>query len=148
MAAENEYGEIAPRFWVPIVIGKQAPQAFWNELVRSNEPKPEDEGDLNGAMPWWECYESKSSNILKPREHPKIEGIDPDENPNERLARENDYGSNHHTENRKRLEKAKRDAEREKRKRAQEKSRKISKALSCGVNREASVVFLHSAEHS
>lgn len=138
-AITGEYGEIAPRYWIPIVIGKKAPQTFWNELMKSNEPGPAEQGDLNGAMPWWELYEANDGNILEPCKHPKIEGVDPDESRDERLARENDFGSDQHTENRKRLERAKRDAEREKRKRALEKSRKIAKKLPPGENREVSV---------
>ena len=146
-AAGGAYGEIAPRYWVPIVIGNQAPQTFWNELLKSTEPKPTDEGDLDGAMPWWELYESSTGNLLKVREQPKVAGMDPDENQNERLKRENDLGSDHHAANRKNFEKAKRDADREKRKRAQEKSRKISQALSLGENREASTIALLSCAH-
>jgi hypothetical protein len=141
-AMSDAYPEVAPRYWIPIVIGNEAPQTFWNELLKSTEPKPTDEGDLDGAMPWWELYESSTGNLLKVREQPKIEGVDPDETRNERLARENDLGSDRHTENRKNFEKAKRDAEREKRRRAQEKSRKISKALSLGENREARLIAL------
>ena len=140
-AVISEYGEIAPHNWVPIVIGKTAPQTFWNELVKSNEPGPDQEGDLEGAMPWWELYDSKDGNILKPREHPILEGVDPDETRNERLARENDYGSNEHTENRKRLEKAKRDTEKEKRRRAQEKAHKLSKRPPHGENRQVRTIM-------
>ena len=128
--------EIAPRYWIPIVIGKQAPQTFWNELVKSNAPKPFDEGDLEGAKPWWELYEVQGGIILKPCKHPKVIGIDPDESQNERLARENDLGSNHHTENRKRTEKAKRDAQRDRRKRAQEKAQKIAESSSAPQSKE------------
>ena len=91
-------------------------------------------------MPWWELYDSKDGNILKPRDHPQLEGVDPDENRNERLARENDHGSNEHTENKKRTEKAKAQAEREKRKRAMEKSRKLSKQLPSVENRQVSTM--------
>ena len=121
-------GEVAPRYWIPVVIGKQAPRTFWNELVNSKEPESLDEDDLNDAKPWWELYQVKDGNFLRPCEHPEIKGIDPDENQDERLARENDFGSAKHTDNRKRTEKAKRDAQRERRKRAQEKARKISES--------------------
>lgn len=140
-----EYPEIAPDYWVPIVLGNQSPQTFWNELVKSTEPTGVDEDDLNGVKPWWEFRERQDANILVPRAQPKIEGIDPDETQGERLARENDFGSDKHTENRKRLEKAKRDAERDKRKRAQEKSRRISEKMpNLMVNREVSTHHLKS----
>lgn len=121
-------GDLAPRYWIPVVIGKQAPQTFWNELVRSSEPKPLDEEDLSGVKPWWEMYQVQGGSFLKQMEHPPITGISPDESTNDRIARENDYGSNTHTENRKRTEKAKRDAQRERRRKAQEKVRKISES--------------------
>ncbi|KAK3705009.1 hypothetical protein LTR37_013526 [Vermiconidia calcicola] len=121
-------GEIAPRYWIPVIVGRQAPQTFWNDLVKSDEPKPMDEEDLDSAKPWWERFKNKECNTLVPLDHPEIKGIDPDENTNERLARENDRGSNYHTENRKSAEKAKRDSQRERRKRAQEKARKISES--------------------
>ncbi|KAK3725501.1 hypothetical protein LTR37_000471 [Vermiconidia calcicola] len=121
-------GEIAPRYWIPVIVGRQAPQTFWNDLVKSDEPKPMDEGDLDSAKPWWERFKNKECNTLVPLDHPEVKGIDPDENTNERLARENDRGSNYHTENRKSAEKAKRDTQRERRKRAQEKARKISES--------------------
>lgn len=120
--------EIAPRYWIPVVVGKQAPQRFWTELVLSEHPKPMDEDDLEGVKPWWEHYEIQGGLFLKSYEPPFIKGIDPDEDSNERVARENDHGSDKHTENRKRFERAKKDAQREKRKRAQEKAKKLSKA--------------------
>ena len=119
-------GDPAPRYWIPVVIGKQSPQTFWSELVKSNAPEPFHEGDLDDAKPWWELYEIQGGQFLKHLEQPAIEGFDPNETSNEKLARENDLGANHHTENRKRTERAKRDAQREKRRRAQEKARKFS----------------------
>ena len=123
-------GDIAPRYWIPVVIGRQAPQTFWKELVESKAPEPFDDGDLDGTRPWWELYAVPGSEctFLKHYEEPEMRGIDPDENLNERLARENDHGANQHTENRKRLEKAKRDAQRERRLKAQAKARKISES--------------------
>ena len=131
-AISGEYGEIAPHYWIPIIIGNQAPQTFWNEVIKSNEPLPAEEGDLDGAMPWWELYEVKDGNLLEPCKHPKIEGIDPDESLNDRLARETDFGSAQHAANKKRLEKAKIDAEREQRRRDKEKARKLAKSLPGG----------------
>lgn len=140
---DEHYGEIAPRYWAPIVIGNQAPQTFWDELVKSKEPPPDHEGDLDGAVPWWQLYQTNEGRLLEPRKQPEISGIDPDENRNERLARENDFGSDRHAENRKAFEKAKKDADREKRKRAQEKSRKISKMLPQGEDREVYVTHIY-----
>jgi L-amino acid N-acyltransferase YncA len=125
-----DLGEIAPRYWVPIVIGNKAPKTFWHEQVTSEKPKPYDDDDLEGAKPWWELYQSRGSAILKPWIHPEIEGVDPNETRDERLARENDSGSNFHTENRKKKEKAKKDADREKKKLAQEKAQKMHKSSS------------------
>ena len=141
-SSEETVGEIAPRYWTPVVIGEKAPQTFWNELVKSTEPKPLDEGDLDRAKPWWERYHARGGNFLKPCEHPAIKGIDPDETREERLARENDSGSRWHAENRKKTEKAKRDAERDKRKRAQERARKISDGSGRIQSREVSTAFV------
>lgn len=135
---EEDPGEVAPRYWIPLAIEKQTPQAFWDALITVKKPIPIDEGDMNDAVPWWQLYGTSKSNMIKARDHAEMKGIDPDEKLDERLARENDFGSSEHAENRKRFEKAKRDAEREKRKRAAEKSRKISKAL-LGECREVSV---------
>lgn len=122
---EIEAQDAAPRYWIPIVIGKQAPQTFWNDLVKSNAPEPLDEDDLVSAKPWWEQYTSPESNYLKPYDHPSLFGIDPDEETAaERVARENDHGSIHHAANRRRTEIAKRDAKRERRRKVEERARK------------------------
>jgi len=119
-------GDVAPRYWAPIVIGNQAPQTFWNDLLKSNEPEPLDEGDLNGSKPWWDLYHVKGGNFLRPAVHPAITGIDPDEALDERLARENDNGSLQHTQNRISRDKAKRDAQRQRREKAAERARKFN----------------------
>ena len=129
-------GDPAPRYWIPIAIGKQAPKSFWNDLVSSDEPEPFDENDLVGAKPWWETYQVKGGYFLKHYEQPNILGIDPDESRDERLARENDFGSYQHAENRRRTEKAKIEAQREKRKRAQDKARKVKEMLPQGQKLE------------
>jgi len=106
-------GDAAPRYWLPRAIGKQAPQAFWREIVASNAPKPVDEDDLKGVKPWWDLYQTKESAFLQPVVQPSVKGVDPDETTDERLARENDNGSDRHTQNRKRTETAKRELQRE-----------------------------------
>ena len=121
-------GDLAPRYWIPVVIGKQAPQTFWNELLKSTAPMPFDEGDLVGAKPWWERYQIQGGNFLKQCPDPVIKDIDPDESTDDKLARENDHGSNQHTANRKRTERAKLAAKRERKMRAQEKVRNLSPA--------------------
>jgi L-amino acid N-acyltransferase YncA len=122
-------GEIAPRYWAPIVIGNQAPSTFWKEIVISDKPKTYNEGDLDGASPWWSMYQDQDSCLLLPWVHPEVTGVDPDETKNERIARETDKGSNFHAENRKEKEKAKKDAETKKRKQQQEKAAKLGKGL-------------------
>lgn len=121
-------GEPAPQYWKPIVIDRQAPLSFWRNIVKSNDPQPVDEDDLKDVMPWWQLHQVKGGYFLQHYEQPLVTGIDPDEDLNERLARENDFGSDQHTQNRKRTEKAKRDAQRDRRLRAQEKARKISES--------------------
>lgn len=118
-------GEIAPQYWSPVVIGKDSPTTFWINLINSKSPEPQDEGDLVGVRPWWERYEA-GDNTLRPIEHPIIVGIQPGETEQLRLRRENDQGSLYHTENRQRLEVAKVQAERERRRKAMEKARKLS----------------------
>ena len=131
-------GDIAPRYWVPIVFGRktehyaaQAPQTFWNQHLRS-DPKPCDGDDLVGVKPWWQMYQASGSHFLQPYRTPEIKGIDPDESQEEKAARKNDLGSAHALENRKRAEKAKRDAIRRRAAEAQEaRQRTLDKAISC-----------------
>ena len=144
-------GDLVPRYWIPVVIGRQAPQTFWNDLVKSNAPMPFDEGDLSSAKPWWELYQKQGCNFLRQYVHPEIARIDPDESRDERLARENDRGSNYHTENRKRTEKAKRDAHRERLKKAQEKARKLSETVPAATQQQNKIppglnLYLRSAK--
>ena len=117
-------GDAAPRYWVPIVIGKLSPSTFWAGLIKA-PPTPFDADDLAGARPWWETYADASGSSLQPYEHPIVKGIDPRESQRERLLRENDYGSTQHAENRKQAEKAKIDATNERRKKAEEKAKKL-----------------------
>lgn len=119
-------GDVAPRCWAPIVVGQEAPQTFWTKLVKSDEPEPIDKEDLVDVKPWWDMYQTRDSCALRQYDHPKIEGVSPTETQRERLARENDNGSLHHAENRRKAEIAKKDADRERRKRAMEKARKLS----------------------
>ena len=119
--------ELAPRNWIPVILGTKSPQAFWEEVKNAEYPGPFDIGDLIGVKPWWTLYRDNTSSALKPYVHPELRGPDPDEMQHERLARENDFGSAHHSENRKRTENAKRDAKRDQRKRAQQKADAIRK---------------------
>lgn len=128
-------GDIAPRYWIPISFGHhssdtapQAPQTFWSELVKSDTPIPYDEDDLVGVKPWWEMYQVKGGYSLKDYAAPRIDDIDPDENADEKAARERDRGSHYQAENRANQERAKKSAQRERRKNAQQKARKISEA--------------------
>jgi len=120
--------ELVPRYWVPIVIGRQAPRAFWNEMSKSKAPMPMDDDDLKSVMPWWDRYLADDNDcvLLKATPTPEIRGIDPDETLDERLARESDQGSAFHAENRRRREAAKRKAHQERKKRAAEKMRKYA----------------------
>lgn len=105
--------ELVPRYWVPLVIGRQGSRTFWNDLLNSRVPLPVDDDDLNGVMPWWDRYLSEDNEcvLLKAAANPEIRGIDPDETLDERLARENDGGSAFHAQNRRRREAAKRKAQ-------------------------------------
>ncbi|EMC92286.1 hypothetical protein BAUCODRAFT_38316 [Baudoinia panamericana UAMH 10762] len=117
---KNAANDLAPRYWVPVVIGNQAPNVFFADLLASVEPRPLDDDDLTGARPWWVLYGAPSDCVLlSPCSHPEISGFDPnEENLREKAAREADQGSDNHAENRKRAERAEREA---KQKKAQEK---------------------------
>lgn len=127
-------GDPAPRDWVPLFIGTESPKMFWSKLIASKTPPPVDEGDLDGVKPWWETYVNSYSCSVKPCEHPADNGVQPTETQQEKFRRENDNGSLHHAENRKRAEIAKKDADREKRKKAMEKAKKLS--VPAGPSRE------------
>lgn len=124
-------GELAPRYWKPVAIGSESPNMFWGNMLKSKESTPVDSDDLKDVQPWWYRYVAESCFLL-PRDHPSIDGVDPDEKEHERLARQNDKGSLHHAENRKQLERAKRDAQRQRRIRAAEKARKYSEGIPAG----------------
>lgn len=126
-------GDVAPRYWIPVVFGGQAPQTFWNDLLKSTEPRPLDDDDLAGVQPWWEMYQTSGSSFLKAYEHPPETGIDPkEEDEDERIAREFDLGSNRHADNRKRKERAKKEAQRQRKEEAKQRFNKefgkVSKA--------------------
>ena len=118
-------GDIIPHYWIPIVFpGKKAPQTFWNEIVKSTEPKTANAGDLNGVRPWWEQV-VKGSQFLQVPEPPKIAGPDPTETTEERLGRENDQGSGKAAENRVNFEKAQIRMQQEKKKKKAEKQTRL-----------------------
>ena len=142
IGARELCSEVAPRYWIPIVKGTETLQAFWSGLLNLSGVTLIDEDDLDGAIPWWQLYECNKESTLEPRAHPEISGVDPDETEHERLTRENDEGSNYHTANRKRLERAKIEAERKKRTRVQEKAQKISKRTNNGEDRKVSDSFI------
>ncbi|KAK1075448.1 hypothetical protein LTR12_015256 [Friedmanniomyces endolithicus] len=113
--------ELAPRYWVPTCLANQSPTAYFKQLVASNEPAPIDTDDLIGVTPWWKLYQTDTSSKLQPYTPPIFAGVDPDETPDERLARENDHGADKHLENKKRTESAKKAAKRE------QKAKKLAK---------------------
>ena len=92
----NGVGIFAPRDWIAT--------SLWHDALKS-PPLPVDESDLDNAKPFWECYTGESD-ILAELKHPPVL-IDPLEDPEETIARQADHGSDQHTANRKRLEKAK-----------------------------------------
>lgn len=111
---KEEQGDIAPRYWyLPNMDGKSA-RFFWQDHVdiKQGGIKPVDGDDLKDVKPWWNNYVDDEHSMLKILTHPEVEGIDPDENENERLAREHDNGAANAGESRKAAEKAKRDARR------------------------------------
>ncbi|RMX91705.1 hypothetical protein D0868_13837 [Hortaea werneckii] len=115
--------DIVPTCWIPHGFpGSASPQAFWELIGSSKHPEPVEESDLDGVCPWWDRLQPYHNMVLLRYEHPKITSVDPDETIDERLARQNDFGSAQHSENRRRLEKAKKDAKREKRRKADEKA--------------------------
>ncbi|KAI7181890.1 hypothetical protein KC316_g8475 [Hortaea werneckii] len=124
MQIESKCAEdIVPTCWIPHGFpGSASPQAFWELIGSSKHPEPVEESDLDGVCPWWDRLQPYHNMVLLRYEHPKITSVDPDETIDERLARQNDFGSAQHSENRRRLEKAKKDAKREKRRKADEKA--------------------------
>ncbi|RMY22362.1 hypothetical protein D0867_02764 [Hortaea werneckii] len=115
--------DIVPSCWIPHGFpGSASPQAFWEDISSSKHPEPVEESDLDGVCPWWDRLQPYHNMMLLRYEHPKITSVDPDETIDERLARQNDFGSAQHSENRRRLERTKKDAKREKRRKADEKA--------------------------
>ncbi|OQO05826.1 hypothetical protein B0A48_09921 [Cryoendolithus antarcticus] len=104
--------EVAPRYWVPTKIDGQSPKLFWSALLQSADVKPIDEADLAGQAPFWAMFKDDQSAFLIDHEQPIVAGPDPDENENERIARENDLGSRHVADAKLATEKAKLEARR------------------------------------
>ncbi|KAK0255862.1 hypothetical protein LTS09_009164 [Friedmanniomyces endolithicus] len=113
--------ELAPRYWVPTYVANQSPSEYFKQLVASHEPAPVDTDDLVGVVPWWKLYQTDTSSKLQPYTPPILAGVDPEETPDERLARESDYGADKHLDNKKRTESAKKAAKRE------QKAKKLAK---------------------
>ncbi|KAF2162185.1 hypothetical protein M409DRAFT_27563 [Zasmidium cellare ATCC 36951] len=120
----KQMGDMIPRYWIPSTFGRQDPQTFWEELVRSNAPEPLDDKDLQGVRPWWELL-SQGQEFLPEVSHPDIAGIDPDESFEERLAREHDQGGHKHVENRRNYLLATKQADREKKERQKQRTKKL-----------------------
>ncbi|KAK0912500.1 hypothetical protein LTR02_002884 [Friedmanniomyces endolithicus] len=138
--------ELAPRYWVPTCLANQSPTAYFKQLVASNEPAPIDTDDLIGVTPWWKLYQTDTSSKLQPYTPPIFAGVDPDETPDERLARENDHGADKHLENKKRTESAKKAAKREQKAKKLAKGDSNPKGTSAGTRiKPALNLYLRSA---
>ncbi|KAK3071705.1 hypothetical protein LTR53_008171 [Teratosphaeriaceae sp. CCFEE 6253] len=112
--------ELAPRYWVPIVIGTQAPMSFFREMLASERPEPIHKDDVLNVKPWWEMYMNSQSPRLQEYTQPETAGFDAKaETLEERIAREHDQGPDRYVENKKRTEQAKKQAKREKREQAE-----------------------------
>lgn len=126
----RQMGEIVPPYWVPIVIGRSAPQIFWTELLISKAPLPDDPIDLENAKPWWERFvkgDQGCFNFLKEPPFPTVIGIDPDqEDAEQKLKRKHDTGSQNFAENRRRYELERQREKKEKQKRIAGKQRKLA----------------------
>jgi L-amino acid N-acyltransferase YncA len=109
----QERGDVVPRYWIPTHAEGNTIAVFWsNHIDRESKPRPEHEEDLDQAVPWWKRYVDAKSCMLQEYDQPWIAGNDPNENEEERLAREFDHGGLTASADRKAAEKAKRDAER------------------------------------
>jgi L-amino acid N-acyltransferase YncA len=112
----QERGDVVPRYWIPTHAEGNTIAVFWNNHIdRESKPRPEHENDLDQAVPWWQRYVDPRSCMLQEYDQPWIAGNDPDENEEERLAREYDHGDLTASADRKAAEKVKRDAERKRR---------------------------------
>lgn len=135
---EGMRGDVVPRYWIPTQMDDYPLDLFWAGHIRADKPKPVDEGDLEGAKPWWKTYQDKECSMLRPLKHPEITRVDPDENEAERLARENDNGGDNAAENRVATEKAKRLANRKRTLAKRDKAHKFSGAYGNGAKPQAS----------
>lgn len=109
---EGKQNDLAPRYWFRTELDGKSAKSFWlgHIDIRDRGVKPVDKDDLKDAKPWWDSYHDKEHNMLKALVHPKVAGPDPEETPEERLARKHDEGAANAGEARKALEKAKRHA--------------------------------------
>ncbi|KAK0285155.1 hypothetical protein LTR35_005357 [Friedmanniomyces endolithicus] len=138
--------ELAPRYWVPTYVANQSPSEYFKQLVASHEPAPVDTDDLFGVVPWWKLYQTGTSSKLQPYSPPSLAGVDPDETPDERLARENDHGADKHLENKKRTESAKKAAKRDQKAKKLAKGDSNPKGTSAGTRiKPALNLYLRSA---
>jgi L-amino acid N-acyltransferase YncA len=120
-------GDIAPTYWFVAHLDGKSAKFFWQQHIdpQDDDVKPCDEEDLQGATPWWDRYVDSEQSMLKPFDHPQVAGIDPDENPEQRRARENDRGAVHAGESRKASKRAKKEAQRKRTLEKREKAHKL-----------------------
>lgn len=121
-------GDIAPTYWFVAHLDGKSAKFFWQQHIdpQDDDVKPCDEEDLQGATPWWDHYLDSEQSMLKPFDHPEMAGIDPDENTEQRRARENDKGAAHAGESRKASEREKRETQRKRTLAKREKAHKLS----------------------
>ena len=150
----EEKGDVVPRYWIPTHLEGYTIAVFWNNHMSPDSSlELFDEGDLDQVKPWWQKYVNVSSCMLQEIDHPWIAGNDPDENKEERLAREFDTGGLTAGANRKAAEKAKREAERKRKLARVAKAHKFAgvptssavSAMPNGIKPGLSHLFLRSA---
>ncbi|KAM3422965.1 hypothetical protein BST61_g444 [Cercospora zeina] len=115
-------GDIAPHYW---------------DNINSTAPPPVDQEDLAGAQPWWALYVEGGS-FLQPWNTHDHNGIDPSESVTQTKHRENDFGSQHATDNKRRYELAKQGvtAEKLQRREVKEAKKAAAKAAHGGLTPE------------
>lgn len=128
---------IAPRHWVPDTVDQLPADAFWAEHIQSNKPEPLGEFDLADAEPWWQTYHNSECSNIPLLRFPAVVGVDPDEDKEQKLAREHDFGSNHATTNRINCERAKKQLARERALAKRNKAHKFSGTYKEIINENA-----------
>ncbi|KAL1587729.1 hypothetical protein WHR41_03683 [Cladosporium halotolerans] len=128
---------IAPRHWVPDTVDLLPADAFWAEHIQSNKPEPLGEFDLADAEPWWQTYHNSECNNIPLLRFPAVVGVDPNEDKEQKLKRELDFGSNHATTNRINFEKAKKQMARDRALAKRNNAHKFSGAYKEVINENA-----------